>query len=204
MQNNFLRNKKIWVAGHNGMVGSAICKKLKENKINYLKVSRDNLNLTRQAEVEKWVNSNKPDIIFLAAAKVGGILANEKFPAEFITNNIQIQTNIITSAFKNNVKKLIFLGSACIYPISRNAIKESDLLTGKLESTNRAYSVAKIAGIEMCKFYKQQYDVNYISVQPNNLYGPNDNFSENSGHVIPSLIKKFTLQRLTKNHIVKF
>ena len=198
MKTNFLRNKKIWVAGHNGMVGSAICKKLRENKINYLKVRRNSLNLTRQAEVEKWVYSNKPDIIFLAAAKVGGILANEKFPAEFITNNIQIQTNIITSAFKNNVKKLIFLGSACIYPISRNAIKESDLLTGKLESTNRAYSIAKIAGIEMCKFYKQQYDVNYISVQPNNLYGPNDNFSENSGHVIPSLIKKILSAKINK------
>ncbi len=187
---DFIKQKKIWVAGHTGMVGSSICKKLSEMSYKFITVNRSDLDLTRQSDVENWMFKNKPDIIFLAAAKVGGILANSKYPAQFITENIQIQTNVITSAFKNNIKKLIFLGSACIYPISKKAIIEDDLLSGKLESTNRAYSVAKISGIEMCKFYKSQYDVNYISVQPNNLYGPNDNFSENSGHVIPSLIKK--------------
>jgi len=172
------------------MVGSAILRNLKRKKFNLLTVSKDKLDLRVQNDVEKWLGKNKPDIIFLAAARVGGILENNNYPADFISDNLQIQTNVITSAYKIKVKKIIFLGSACVYPISNKPIKETDLLSGRLEPTNRAYSVAKIAGIEMCRFFSEQYGLNYLSVQPNNLYGPNDNFSAKSGHVIPALIKK--------------
>ena len=189
MKNNKSKTK-IWIAGHNGMVGSAILRNLKRKKFNLLTVSKDKLDLRVQNDVEKWLGKNKPDIIFLAAARVGGILENNNYPADFISDNLQIQTNVITSAYKIKVKKIIFLGSACVYPISNKPIKETDLLSGRLEPTNRAYSVAKIAGIEMCRFFSEQYGLNYLSVQPNNLYGPNDNFSAKSGHVIPALIKK--------------
>ena len=189
MKNNKSKTK-IWIAGHNGMVGSAILRNLKRKKLNLLTVSKDKLDLRVQNDVEEWLGKNKPDIIFLAAARVGGILENNNYPADFISENLQIQTNVITSAFKIKVKKIIFLGSACVYPISNKPIKETDLLSGHLEPTNRAYSVAKIAGIEMCRFFSEQYGLNYLSVQPNNLYGPNDNFSTKSGHVIPALIKK--------------
>ena len=184
------KRAKIYIAGHNGMVGSAILRNLKRKKFNLLTVSKDKLDLRVQNDVEKWLGKNKPDIIFLAAARVGGILENNNYPADFISDNLQIQTNVITSAYKIKVKKIIFLGSACVYPISNKPIKETDLLSGRLEPTNRAYSVAKIAGIEMCRFFSEQYGLNYLSVQPNNLYGPNDNFSAKSGHVIPALIKK--------------
>ncbi len=190
MNNNNLYKKKIWIAGHNGMVGSALYRNLKQKKMNLIKVSKDKLDLRIQKDVDQWLGKNKPDIIFLAAARVGGILENNNYPAEFISDNLQIQTNVITSAYKKNVKKIIFLGSACIYPISNKPIKENDLLSGHLEPTNRAYSVAKIAGIEMCRSFSEQYGLNYLSVQPNNLYGPKDNFSPQSGHVIPALIKK--------------
>ena len=189
MKNNKSKTK-VWIAGHNGMVGSAILRNLKRKKLNLLTVSKENLDLRVQNDVEKWLGKNKPDIIFMAAAKVGGILENNNYPADFISENLQIQTNVITSAYKIKVKKIIFLGSACVYPISNKPIKETDLLSGQLEPTNRAYSVAKIAGIEMCRFFSEQYGLNYLSVQPNNLYGPNDNFSSKSGHVIPALIKK--------------
>ena len=189
MKNNKSKTK-IWIAGHNGMVGSAILRNLKRKKLNLLTVSKDKLDLRVQNDVEKWLGKNKPDIIFLAAARVGGIPENNNYPADFISENLQIQTNVITSAYKIKVKKIIFLGSACVYPISNKPIKETDLLSGHLEPTNRAYSVAKIAGIEMCRFFSEQYGLNYLSVQPNNLYGPNDNFSSKSGHVIPALIKK--------------
>ncbi len=189
MKNNKSKTK-IWIAGHNGMVGSAILRNLKRKKLNLLTVSKDKLDLRVQNDVEEWLGKNKPDIIFMAAARVGGILENNNYPADFISENLQIQTNVITSAFKIKVKKIIFLGSACVYPISNKPIKETDLLSGHLEPTNRAYSVAKIAGIEMCRFFSEQYGLNYLSVQPNNLYGPNDNFSTKSGHVIPALIKK--------------
>ena len=189
MKNNKSKTK-IWIAGHNGMVGSAILRNLKRKKLNLLTVSKDKLDLRVQNDVEEWLGKNKPDIIFMAAARVGGILENNNYPADFISENLQIQTNVITSAFKIKVKKIIFLGSACVYPISNKPIKETDLLSGHLEPTNRAYSVAKIAGIEMCRFFSEQYGLNYLSVQPNNLYGPNDNFSSKSGHVIPALIKK--------------
>ena len=189
MKNNKSKTK-IWIAGHNGMVGSAILRNLKRKKLNLLTVSKDKLDLRVQNDVEEWLGKNKPDIIFMAAARVGGILENNNYPADFISENLQIQTNVITSAYKIKVKKIIFLGSACVYPISNKPIKETDLLSGRLEPTNRAYSVAKIAGIEMCRFFSEQYGLNYLSVQPNNLYGPNDNFSAKSGHVIPALIKK--------------
>ena len=190
MNKNIINKKKIWIAGHNGMVGSAIYRNLKKRKMNLLIVAKDKLDLRIQKDVETWLGKNKPDIIFLAAARVGGILENNNHPAEFISENLQIQTNVITSAYKKNVKQIIFLGSACIYPISNKPIKENDLLSGRLEHTNRAYAVAKIAGIEMCRSFSEQYGLNYLSVQPNNLYGPKDNFSAQSGHVIPALIKK--------------
>ncbi len=190
MKNSFLENKKIWIAGHDGMVGSAILRNLKKRKMNIVIVDKDKLDLRVQKDVETWLDKNKPEIIFLAAARVGGILENNNYPADFIADNLQIQTNVITSAYKTNVKNIIFLGSACIYPISTKPIKETDLLSGHLEPTNRAYAVAKIAGIEMCRSFSQQYGLNYLSVQPNNLYGPKDNFSVKSGHVIPALIKK--------------
>lgn len=183
-----LKNKKVWVAGHNGMVGSALCNRLKKEECNLLTISRSKLDLCRDSDVEDWMKINQPNIVFLAAAKVGGILYNSKKPAEFITENLQIQTNVIKYSHKYDVEKLIFLGSACVYPISEKPIKEDLLLTGKLETTNKAYAVAKIAGIEMCKFYREQYNSNFISVQPNNLYGFKDNFSNQTSHVIPALI----------------
>ncbi len=184
------KQKKIWVAGHNGMVGSALCKRLQNEKCDLLTVSRKELDLTKALLVDDWIKLNKPQVVFLAAAKVGGIMANSRYPADFITENLLIQTNIIKSCFEANVQKLVFLGSACIYPISHVPIKESFLMNGKLEETNISYAIAKIAGIEMCKAYMKQHKSNYISVQPNNLYGDLDNFSEESGHVIPALIKR--------------
>ncbi len=191
MRNKILSNfKNIWVAGHNGMVGSAIVRKLEENNVNVLKVDKNLLDLRDQAKVEKWFVKNKPDLIFSAAAKVGGILANKEKPAEFISDNLLIQSNIINCSFKYDVNKLVFLGSSCIYPVSENPLKESDLMNGKLEETNIAYAIAKIAGIEMCRSFNNQYNCNYISVLPCNLYGPNDNFSNDDSHVIPALIRK--------------
>ena len=191
----FLLKKKIWIAGHNGMVGSALYRKLSKQNLNLLTASKSMLDLRNQSDVDNWIKEKKPNIIFLAAAKVGGILENNNYPADFIIDNLKIQTNVISSAFRHNVKKMLFLGSACIYPVSDKPIKESELLTGKLETTNQAYSVAKIAGIEMCRSLTKQHNVEYISVQPNNLYGPNDNFSINSSHVIPALIKKMSIAK---------
>ncbi len=185
-----LVNKKVWVAGHSGLVGNALCKRLETEKCRVLKVSRKKLDLTDESSVSNWINTNLPQIVFISAARVGGILANSNYPAEFITENIQIQTNIIKHAHKSGVEKLIFLGSACVYPISEEPIKENMLMKGKLEETNIAYAIAKIAGIEMCKSYFKQYKSSFISVQPNNLYGENDNFSKNDSHVIPGLIRR--------------
>lgn len=191
MRNKILSNyKNIWVAGHNGMVGSALVKRLEDINLNVLKVEKNLLDLRNQSMVDKWFFNNKPDLVFLAAAKVGGILANKEKPAEFISDNILIQSNIINSSFKYNVEKLVFLGSSCIYPVSKYPLKESDLMNGKLEETNIAYAVAKIAGIEMCKSFNNQYKCNYISALPCNLYGPNDNFFNDDSHVIPALIRK--------------
>lgn len=191
-----LKGKKIWVSGHTGMVGSALIKKLESIKYDVMTIERKKLDLRIQSDVDFWINKNSPDIIFHIAGKVGGILENSNKPAEFISENLQMQNNVINSAFKFGVKRLIFLGSACIYPISNKPIKEHELLLGELEPTNRSYSIAKIAGIEMCRAFSQQFGVNYTSVQPNNLYGPNDNFTDDSAHVISSLLRKLHFAKI--------
>jgi len=186
-------NSKIYVAGHKGMVGSAICRKLRSNGF-YRIITRTHseLDLTRQNKVELFFDLETPEFVFLAAAKVGGILANDTYPAEFIYQNLQIQNNIIHCAHKCGVKKLLFLGSACIYPREcAQPMKEELLLTGLLEPTNEAYSIAKIAGLKMCRFYHQQYGNNFISIMPTNLFGPGDNFDLEKSHVLPALIRKF-------------
>jgi len=187
------KDGKIYVAGHLGMVGSAILRNLKlKGYTNFVLRSIDELDLTRQREVEQFFESEHPDYVFLAAAKVGGIYANSTFPADFIYINLQIQNNIIHSSYKNGVKKLCFLGSSCIYPkYAPQPMKEDYLLDGKLEPTNEPYAIAKIAGIKMCEAYNRQYGTNFISVMPTNLYGINDNFDLETSHVVPALIRKF-------------
>lgn len=187
------KQSKIYVAGHRGMVGSAIVRNLKDRGYtNIIGKTSKELNLMRQEEVEKFFEVEKPDYVFLAAAKVGGIHANNTYPAEFIYNNLMIESNIIHSAYKSGVKKLLFLGSSCIYPkLAPQPIKEEYLLTGSLEPTNEAYAIAKIAGIELCKFYRRQYGCDFISAMPTNLYGINDNFDLETSHVMPALIRKF-------------
>lgn len=187
------KNSKIFVAGHQGLVGSALIRKLKSDGFeNILVATKSEVDLTDQNKVEKFFSENKPDYVFLAAAKVGGIGYNKSFPADFIRENLQIQTNVIHSAYINECKKLLFLGSACIYPKNTPVpIKEEYLMSSPLEATNEAYSVAKIAGYMMCKKYTEQYGFPTISVMPNNLYGINDNFNIEQCHVIPSLISKF-------------
>ena len=187
------KTAKIFVAGSNGMVGSAIVRKLKsEGFTNLLLTSSKELDLRNQEAVVTFFDKNKPEYVFLAAAKVGGIYANDKYPAEFLYDNLMIQNNVIHNAYLHNVKKLLFLGSSCIYPkLSQQPIKEEYLLTGSLEPTNEAYAIAKIAGVEMCKFYKKQYDCNFISAMPTNLYGINDNFNLANSHVLPALLRKF-------------
>lgn len=186
-----LTGKKVWVAGHRGMVGSAICRRLQLESCEVLTVGRETVDLTRQAEVEDWLVQNKPDVVFLAAARVGGILDNDTYPAEFIRNNLVIETNIIHGAWQVGVKKLLFLGSSCIYPkMAPQPMPEEVLLTGSLEPTNEWYGIAKIAGIKMCQAYRRQYGCDYISAQPTNLYGSGDNFDLKASHVIPALIAK--------------
>jgi len=187
------KQAKIYVAGHRGMVGSAIVRNLKDKGYtNIIGKTSKELNLMRQDEVERFFEVEKPDYVFLAAAKVGGIHANNTYPAEFIYNNLMIESNIIHSAHKSGVKKLLFLGSSCIYPkMAPQPIKEEYLLTGSLEPTNEAYAIAKIAGIELCKFYRRQYGCDFISAMPTNLYGINDNFDLETSHVMPALIRKF-------------
>lgn len=184
---------KIFVAGHRGLVGSAIVRRLqKEGYTNLVLKGREEVDLTRQEEVERFFEKERPEYVFLAAAKVGGIHANRTYPAEFIYQNLMIECNVIHSAYKYGVKKLLFLGSSCIYPREcPQPMKEEYLLSGYLEPTNEAYAVAKIAGLKLCQYYKRQYGANFISCMPTNLYGPNDNFDLNSSHVIPALIRKF-------------
>ena len=186
-------NSKVFVAGHNGLVGSAIIRNLeKKNYNNIYWISRDNCDLRNKARVDAYFEQAKPEYVFLAAAKVGGILANRDYPAEFIYDNLMIQTNIIDAAYRNGVKKLVFLGSSCIYPkMAKQPITEDQLMTAPLESSNDAYAIAKIAGMRMCRAYRQQYGFNAISLMPTNLYGPNDNFDHNSSHVLPALMSKF-------------
>ncbi|VAW52110.1 GDP-L-fucose synthetase [hydrothermal vent metagenome] len=187
------KKDKIYICGHRGLVGSALVRNLKTNGyIDLLLRTSKELDLTNQAAVNDFFEIEKPDYIFLAAAKVGGIHANNIYPAEFIRINLQIQTNIIDAAYRNNAKKLVFLGSSCIYPkFSPQPMKEEHLLTGELEPTNEWYAVAKIAGIKMCQAYKKQYGFNAISLMPTNLYGPGDNFNLENSHVLPALIRKF-------------
>ena len=195
---NYIKSKKIWLAGHNGLVGSSLKRNLSAIGCDVLTISRKKLDLTDYNKVKLWMQKNKPEIVIIAAARVGGILANKNYCAQFITENLKIQTNIIEIAHKISVEKLIFLGSSCIYPLSENKIKESDLLTGKLEKTNSSYAIAKIAGIEMCESYYRQYGSNFISLQPCNIYGEKDNFSLDDGHVIPSMIHKFHIAKKLK------
>lgn len=187
------KNAKIYIAGHRGLVGSAIVRNLQaKGYTNLLTRTHAELDLIDQKATDAFFAEEKPDYIFLAAAKVGGILANNLYPAEFIRDNLVIQANIIHAAYKNNAKRLMFLGSSCIYPkLAPQPMKEEYLLTGPLEPTNRPYALAKIAGIEMCWSYNRQYGTKYLAVMPTNLYGPGDNYDLNNSHVIPALIRKF-------------
>ncbi|MBS1603621.1 MAG: GDP-L-fucose synthase [Bacteroidetes bacterium] len=184
---------KIYIAGHRGMVGSAITRKLqKEGFKNLVFRTSSELDLKNQAAVQAFFEKERPDYVFLAAAKVGGIMANNTYRGEFLYDNLMIQSNTIDAAYRNGVKKLMFLGSSCIYPkLAPQPLKEEYLLTGLLEETNEPYAIAKIAGIKLCDAYRSQYGANFISVMPTNLYGPNDNYDLNSSHVLPALIRKF-------------
>ncbi len=196
---------KIYVAGHRGLVGSAIVRNLEEKGYtNIICRTHKELDLTNQEAVRAFFEQERPEYVFLAAAKVGGIHANNTYPADFIYDNLMIQNNIIKAAHDFEVKKLLFLGSTCIYPkMAPQPIKEEYLLTGALEETNEAYAVAKIAGLEMCKFFKRQYGDNFISCMPTNLYGPNDNFDLKNSHVLPALIRKFHEAKINNSEVVE-
>ena len=198
------KSDKIFVAGHRGMVGSAIVRKLKMDGYNNILVRNSKeLDLRNQLHVEDFFLSEKPDYVFLAAAKVGGILANNTYKASFMYDNLSIQNNVIHAAYKNHIKKLLFLGSSCIYPkFADQPISEESLLTSELEPTNEPYAIAKIAGLKMCQFYREQYDCNFISLMPTNLYGPNDNFDLKNSHVLPALLRKFHEAKINKNSSV--
>ena len=186
-----LKGKRVWVAGHRGMVGSAIVRRLATTGCEVLTAGRDKANLTRQTEVEAWLAANKPDAVSMAAARVGGIHANNTRPAEFIYENLAIQTNIIDAAYRNGVKKLMFLGASCIYPrMAPQPIREDSLLTGPLEPTNEWYAIAKIAGMKMAEAYRRQYGCDFISAMPCNLYGPGDNYDLEQSHVVGALLVK--------------
>ncbi|WP_195402644.1 GDP-L-fucose synthase [Clostridium perfringens] len=199
------KNSKIYVAGHRGLVGSAIVRNLEEKGFkNIICRTHKELDLTNQNEVRRFFEEERPEYVFLAAAKVGGIHANNTYPADFIYENLMIQNNVIKAAHDFEVKKLLFLGSTCIYPkMAPQPIKEDYLLTGSLEETNEAYAVAKIAGLEMCKFFKRQYGDNFISCMPTNLYGPNDNFDLKNSHVLPALIRKFHEAKVNNSEVVE-
>lgn len=187
------KSAKIHIAGHRGMVGSAILRKLeKEGFDNIITRTSSELDLRNQADVRAFFEAERPEYIFLAAAKVGGIMANNIYRAEFLNDNLLIQNNVIDSAYRTDAKKLMFLGSSCIYPkLAPQPLHEESLLTGLLEPTNEPYAIAKIAGIKMCEAYRSQYGCNFISVMPTNLYGPNDNYDLNNSHVLPAMIRKF-------------
>lgn len=186
-------NDKIYVAGHRGMVGSAILRRLKEEGFtNFILKTSSELDLRNQQEVADFFNKEKPDYVFLAAAKVGGIIANNTYKGDFIYENLMIQNNVIHQSYLNNVQKLMFLGSSCIYPkMAPQPLKEEYMLTGELEPTNEPYAIAKIAGIKMCDAYRDQFGCNFISVMPTNLYGPNDNYDLKNSHVLPAMLRKF-------------
>ena len=193
------KSSRIFVAGHRGLVGSAIRRELEgQGYSNLLLSSHAELDLTDRSAVDAFFSREQPEYVFLAAAKVGGILANDTYPADFIRENLEIQTNVIDASYKNGVKRLLFLGSSCIYPkLAPQPIKEEYLLTGPLESTNRAYAMAKIAGIEMCWSYNRQYGTRYLAAMPTNLYGPGDNFDLQGSHVLPALMRKVVEAKLS-------
>ena len=198
------KDSKIYIAGHRGMVGSAILRFLKsKGYTNFILRTSSQLDLRNQQLVADFFNLEKPDYVFLAAAKVGGIFANNSYKAEFLYDNLMIQNNVIHQSYLNNVKKLMFLGSSCIYPkLALQPLKEESLLTGSLEPTNEPYAIAKITGIKMCDSYRSQYGCNFISIMPTNLFGPNDNYDLNSSHVLPALMRKFiTAKRKNLNSV---
>jgi len=205
MKDLALMNKeaKIYIAGHNGMVGSAIVRKLtKGGYTNLLFRTSKELDLRNQQAVNQFFDLEKPEYVFLAAAKVGGIHANNTFKADFIYENLMIECNVIHASHTYSVKKLLFLGSSCIYPkFAEQPIKEDSLLTGLLESTNEPYALAKIAGLKMCDYYREQYGCDYISLMPTNLYGPNDNYDLNNSHVIPAMLRKFHEAKMAPEHV---
>lgn len=186
-----LEGKRIWVAGHKGMVGSAVVRRLAKERCEVIFAGRETVDLKRQAEVEAFLNDARPDAVILAAAKVGGILANNTFPADFLYDNLMIEANVVEASREAGVEKFLFLGSSCIYPkFAEQPIREDALLTGALEPTNEWYAIAKIAGIKLTQAYRKQYGCDFISAMPTNLYGPGDNFDLSSSHVLPALIRK--------------
>ena len=199
------KDAKIYIAGHRGLVGSAIHRKLiKDGYTNLVVRTSKQLDLRDKGQVDRFFEEEKPEFVFVAAAKVGGIVANNEFPADFIRDNLMIQTNVIDASYRNQVEKLLFLGSTCIYPkLAPQPLKEEYLLTGPLEPTNDAYALAKIAGIKMCQSYNKQHGTNYISAMPTNLYGENDNFDLQSSHVMPALIRKFHEAKLSNQASVE-
>jgi GDP-L-fucose synthase len=199
------KSDKIYIAGHRGMVGSAVWRALENSGYsNLIGASSKELDLRRQADVEAYFEREKPDVVVLAAAKVGGILANNIYRAEFLYDNLAIQNHVIHSAWKNNVKKLLFLGSSCIYPkLAEQPLKEESLLSGFLEPTNEPYAIAKIAGIKLCESFKRQYGCNYIAAMPTNLYGPNDNYDLQNSHVLPALIRKMHQAKMNQDKQVE-
>ncbi|CAH1654254.1 GDP-L-fucose synthase [Hyphomicrobiales bacterium] len=199
-----LSGRRIFVAGHRGMVGSAMMRRLAREDCKVLTVDRTELDLTRQADVEAWMFKRRPDIVFVAAARVGGIVANATFPAEFLYDNLMIGANVISAARRAGVTKLLYLGSSCIYPkLAAQPIEESALLTGALEPTNEAYAVAKIAGLKLAEAYSREYGCRFITAMPTNLYGPNDNFDLTSSHVIPALMRKIHEAREAGKRVVE-
>jgi GDP-L-fucose synthase len=194
-----LAGKRVYVAGHNGMVGRAVVKALMAEDCTILTAERQEVDLIRQSEVEAWMAAHKPDAVIICAARVGGILANDTYPADFIYDNVMMEANLIRASFDCGVEKLLFLGSSCIYPkLAPQPISEAALLTGALEATNQWYAIAKIAGIKMCQAYRQQHGADFISAMPTNLYGPHDNFDLQSSHVIPALLRQCHEAKLAK------
>ena len=199
-----LKEKLVWVTGHNGLAGSAIFRRLKDENCEILTTSRKDVDLCKPNEVNNYVSQKKPDLIINCAGKVGGIMANINFPVNFLYENLMIQTNIIKSAYKNSVEKLLLLGSSCIYPKNvEQPINETSFMNGELEKTNEYYAISKIAGIKLCQAYRKQYDQDFICVMPTNLYGPNDNFKEENSHVPAALLDRFHKAKVNKLENVK-